>query len=397
MRTLSIILALYSLNAIAQTTFESAAEAARKVPLPAFESVVTQSTLNATLPPASFGDTTPLSSLRGDKGMGDLSTPGFNKSVACDTQNDPECLAIQMVKRGSANRPKLDEKTVEKLIENHTEIMTQSPTLLGELAGLAHTEKTCEKIEQVIPGVSTTEVCDITVGTNDIEATCEEGWEESRSPWVSYVCTMTALPTQNVCTVTTTPVTHDEHLFACTDRQARIEEKSCTVPATVSVKKTHPYTCPVTLAAEEKKTCVKTLKVVVTPLCSVKDPPQTEIRLNDYRTLYGWRPGSAYYGFQVIMECRASLDTFSVKFVVNGTVLGTVTSLPARIETDIKGFGIVIDARRTVIDHEHVIAVDVTNVDTGLGTTTLSGTVVMETLTQQEHEVWSETCEARGS
>ena len=37
MRTLSIILALYSLNAIAETSFETTAQAARQVPLPAFE------------------------------------------------------------------------------------------------------------------------------------------------------------------------------------------------------------------------------------------------------------------------------------------------------------------------------------------------------------------------
>ena len=98
MRTLSIILALYSLNAIAETSFETAAQAARQVPLPAFESIVTQESLNATLPPESFGDTTALSSLRGEIDLGDLTTPGFKKSVACDTLNDPECLGIQTFK-----------------------------------------------------------------------------------------------------------------------------------------------------------------------------------------------------------------------------------------------------------------------------------------------------------
>ena len=99
MRTLSIILALYSLNAIAETSFETSVQVARQVPLPALESILTQESLNATLPSESFGDTTALSSLRGEICMGDLTTPDFKKSVACDTQNDPECLGFQIVKR----------------------------------------------------------------------------------------------------------------------------------------------------------------------------------------------------------------------------------------------------------------------------------------------------------
>jgi hypothetical protein len=74
---LSIILALYSPNAIEETSFKTAAQAARQVPLPAFESIQTQEFLNATLPLESFGDTTALSYLRGKVGMGDLTTPGF--------------------------------------------------------------------------------------------------------------------------------------------------------------------------------------------------------------------------------------------------------------------------------------------------------------------------------
>ena len=117
--------------------------------------------------------------------MGDLHTPGYQKSQTCDTQNDPECLAIQVLKRGSANPPKLDEKTIENVIKNHTEIVTNSTALLGDLAGLGHTEKVCEKIESVIPGQSATQVCDITEATSSTESTCKEGWSETRSPWTS--------------------------------------------------------------------------------------------------------------------------------------------------------------------------------------------------------------------
>lgn len=461
-------------------TFEEAGALAKDVKIPSFADYLTKESMNQTLPPTSFGDTSSLSDLRGEKGLGDIRTPGLNKAIACDTKTDPECLAIQMLRYGSANNPKFDETTEAQIKGEYTNTMGNKDAILGDLAGIGSKERVCETVESVIPGQSATEVCDITTATGSTQGTCEEGWEESKSLLVYYQCTMKALQTENrcdvittaithnediyqctdreaviennactvtttpithdqdiyecidrkdvfednACTVTTTPITHDqdiyqctdrkdvfedkhcavtttalthkEDIYQCTDRAATYENRTCDVPATVVVDKTYPYTCPITQAQAVKKSCVKTLNVVVTPLCSAKDPPQTEIRLNEYRTLYGWRPGSAYYGFQVIMECRASLDDFSVQFVVNGTVLGTVTSLPTRIVTDIKGFGIIIEARRTVINHEHVIEVDVTNVDTGKGSTTLSGTVVMETLTQQEHEVWSETCEAGG-
>ena len=86
MWSIPIIFSLYSLSAIAQVTFEDAANAAKSVPLPAFELILTKATMESTLPPSSVGDTTPLSSLRGENGMGDLHTPGYQKSLACDTK-----------------------------------------------------------------------------------------------------------------------------------------------------------------------------------------------------------------------------------------------------------------------------------------------------------------------
>ena len=238
--SIPIIFSLYSLSAIAQVTFEDAANAGKSVPLPAFESIVTKATMEATLPSSSLGDTTALSSLRGENGMGDLHTPGYQKSLACDTKNDPECLAIQVLKRCSANPPKLNEKTIENVIKNHTEIVTNSTPLLGDLAGFAHTEKICEKVETVIPGQAATQVCDITQATTATESTCEEGWRETRSPWTNYVCTMNALEEQNACWVSTTPVTHDERIFTCTDRKAIVNDFACDVPATVTVEKKLP-------------------------------------------------------------------------------------------------------------------------------------------------------------
>ena len=393
--SIPIIFSLYSLSAIAQVTFEDAANAAKSVPLPAFESIVTKATMEATLPPSSVGDTTALSLLRGENGMGDLHTPGYQKSLACDTKNDPECLAIQVLKRGSANPPKLDEKTVENVIKNHTEIVSNSTPLLGDLAGLAHTEKVCEKVESVIPGQAATQVCDITQATTATESTCEEGWRETRSPWTSYVCTMNALEEQNACWVSTTPVTHDERIFTCTDRKAIVNDFACDVPATVTVEKTYPYTCPVKLAAETKKKCVRTLNVVVTPLCS-QNPSET-IRLNPFRENYGWKPSSSYLRLEATLTCAATLDAITLTFKSAGSVVATMSTFPASTTITIKDFAMTIDVQRVTIDAHPYLEVLITNVDTGQGTTTIATNLLMQTQTQQEHDVWSESCEEAAS
>ena len=132
---------------------------------------------------------------------------------------------------------------------------------------------------------------------------------------------------------------------------------ACDVPATVTVEKTYSYSCPVKLAAQTKKKCVRTLNVVVTPLCS-QNPSET-IRLNPFRENYGWKPGSP---------------------------VATMSTFPASTTFIIKDFSMTIDA------HPY-LEVLITNVDTGLGTTTIASNLLMQTQTQQEHDVWSESSE----
>ena len=273
--------------------------------------------------------------------------------------------------------------------------MTNSTPLLGDFADLAHTEKVCEKIESVIPGQSATQVCDITQGTTATESTCEEGWHEIRSPWTSYVCTMNALQEESACEVTTTPVTHDEKIFTCTDRQAISTNFSCEVPATVTVEKTYPYTCPITLAAETKKKCVRTLNVVVTPLCS-QNPSET-IRLNPFRENYGWKPSSSYLRLEATLTCAATLDAITLTFKSAGSVVATMNTFPASTTITIKDFAMTINVQRVTIDAHPYLEVLITNVDTGQGATTIATNLLMQTQTQQEHDVWSESSEEEAS
>ena len=89
-------------------TVNEAALAAQSVPRPNYGSIVTNDKRNDVISKDFVGDTSDLSNLRDKHGMGDLFTPGSNKANGCLSKNDPECLAVQLVYQGGANKPKLD-------------------------------------------------------------------------------------------------------------------------------------------------------------------------------------------------------------------------------------------------------------------------------------------------
>lgn len=392
MKRLSVIIfALYSLNAIAQVSFEDAANAARKVPIPAFETFVTHDKKTDVLPPSSIGDTTALSNLRGPLGMGDIKTPGLEKAIRCDTQNDPECLAIQMLKYGSANPPTLGETEGEKIRHQYTETIRESDQILGDLTALGHTERVCQNVSQEVAGNSTTEVCDITMATNDTEATCEEGWDETKSLWVAYACTMQALATDNVCEVKTRALTHEENLFACTDREAMVDEQTCEVPAEVTVKKTFPYTCPIKSAQETKKNCVKTLEVITTPTCNGGAGQDISLRVKTF-TDYGWTADPWERSFKAHMSCGTSLTDFTLT-IQSSIYNGTITSAPFTTTSTSYGLDFIIAFRVFEKDYMPHWEVSVTNIDAGLGSITLVDSIPFRLINHQERDVWTETCE----
>ena len=372
-------------------TFEEAGALARQVKVPDFAKYLTKESMNTTLPPSSFGDTQSLSDLRGEKGLGDIKTPGLNKAIACDTKTDPECLAIQMLRYGSANNPSFDETTKEAIRTEYDQVMGNKDVLLGDLTQLGSHERVCETIETVIPGQKATEVCDITTATGSTQGQCQEGWEESKSLLVFYQCTMNALDVTNACTVTTTALTHSEDIYQCTDRKPTYETRTCDVPANVVVTKTYPYTCPITMAEEKKTSCVRTLNVVVTPLCSTN--PSETIRLNPFRENYGWKPSSSYLRLEATLTCAETLSAITLTFKSAGSVVATMSSFPASTTITIKDFAMTIDVKRVTIDAQPYLEVLVTNVDTGQGTTTIATNLLMQTTKQQEHDVWSESCQ----
>ena len=100
----------------ADISVNDAAAAAQTVPRPNYGTIVTNDKRNDVVSKDFVGDTSDLSSLRPESGMGDLLTPGADKANGCLSKNDPECLAVQLVYQGGANKPELSDEEKDKIL-----------------------------------------------------------------------------------------------------------------------------------------------------------------------------------------------------------------------------------------------------------------------------------------
>ena len=119
---LSVFLILLTVSVSASAgdvSVNDAAQAAQSVPRPNYSSIVTNDKRNDVVNKDFIGDTSDLSNLRDKHGMGDLFTPGSNKANGCLSKNDPECLAVQLVYQGGANKPELDESDKNEIMGDY--------------------------------------------------------------------------------------------------------------------------------------------------------------------------------------------------------------------------------------------------------------------------------------
>lgn len=85
-------------------TLQEAAQAAQSVATPSYGEILTHEKRVEILPSDAIGNTSDLEKLKGNDGMGDILTPATNKTNACLKAGDPECLAIQVVKKNAQCR-----------------------------------------------------------------------------------------------------------------------------------------------------------------------------------------------------------------------------------------------------------------------------------------------------
>ena len=227
-----------------------AASAAHSVARQNYGQIVTGSMRDDVINKDFVGDTSDLTSLRDKHGMGDLFTPGSNKANGCLSKDDPECLAVQLVYQGGANKPELDEAEKEEILKDYENTINQAGDLVGEAGSIVSTDTKCETVTTVIPGLSEIEVCDETTASL-VTGTCSEGWTMDKTLFELYRCNKGSETTE-VCQILREVQSHTENRYSCVKDDGETAQNACTVPVTVDVEKRYPYQC--TIDAEPPKT-----------------------------------------------------------------------------------------------------------------------------------------------
>ena len=383
---LSVFLILLTVSVSASAgdvSVNDAAQAAQSVPRPNYSSIVTNDKRNDVVNKDFIGDTSDLSNLRDKHGMGDLFTPGSNKANGCLSKNDPECLAVQLVYQGGANKPELDESDKNEIMGDYEDTIGNADEIVGDADSIVSSETHCETVETVIPGVSQIEVCDEATG-GVTSGTCSEGWTMEMGTIELYRCHEEAVENQT-CRIDREVISHTENRYSCVKDPAQIEEAACTVPVTVDIKKEYPYSCRIETQPATTETCIKTLNVTVTPACVSN--PQTSVSLAPFKEV-GYTVSSSYNTASISYKCQDALS-MTVKF--GPRTMGTFTEVPSSFTKTYRiEFTVSLDLIQEDGHDRYVITI--TNTDVGKGTRTVTASIPVRKPEPQIVDHWENVC-----
>lgn len=139
---------------------EDAVNAGKTMPIPDFD-VITKGEDVTDFVKNNTGNTEELEALR-QNGQGVLYDPGRAEADACWSRNDPKCLAVQMVDKGSTNRPKLDPDEADKLLGGRDDVIDNADDWV-DLGGNGSSAGNCEDYITVIPKPEETLTCEVRI------------------------------------------------------------------------------------------------------------------------------------------------------------------------------------------------------------------------------------------
>lgn len=360
-----------------------AAATAQAVPRPNYGSIVTNDKRNDVVNKDFIGDTSDLSNLRDKHGMGDLFTPGSNKANGCLSKNDPECLAVQLVYQGGANKPELDESEKNEIMGDYEDTIGNADEIIGDADSIVSSETHCETVETVIPGISQIEVCDEATG-GVTAGTCSEGWTMEMGTRELYRCHEETVENQT-CRIDREVISHTENRYSCLKDPAQIDESACTVPVTVEVKKEYPYTCRIESKPATTETCIKTLNVSVVQACT--DDQSATVNLKPFKDV-GYTATGTYLTANFRYTCT---EDMKVIVKIGPRTMGTMTEAPSSFKAIYRlEFTFTVDIIQK--DGYDYYEFTITNIDKGKGTKTLSTTLPIYKPTPQITDHWENVC-----
>ena len=385
-RSLSGLVLLLAMGNVCagNVSVNDAALAAQSVPRPNYGSIVTNDNRNDVINKDFIGDTSDLSDLRGESGMGDLFTPGSNKANACLSKDDPECLAVQLVYQGGANKPELSEEVKDKILGEYEDVIGNADDLIGSAGDIVSSETHCETVSTVIPGLSEIEVCDEATG-GIVTGTCSEGWTMEMGTRELYRCHTNAVSEAKTCRIEKEVLSHTENRYSCVKAPAEYNDAKCTVPVTVDVKKTYPYQCTIEKSPPTTKTCIQTLGVEIIAPCTADQ--KTNVSLKVFKEV-GYNATGVNLNATVSYACSNSMK---VTVKIGTRTMGSFTSAPSSF-TATNRIPFIFSIEQFERNGRTFYTITITNKDTGKGSRTVSTEMQVYKPQHGEIEHWETVC-----
>lgn len=249
---------------------EEAVAAGRGTPVPDFEALGKDAGLNDYVK-ANTGSTAQIEALRRD-GQGELYWPGRSQADACWKHNDPRCLAVQMVDKGSANRPNLDPDLAGDLIAGRDEVIGSAEDRV-DLGGTGSSTGTCRKHTTTITGPEETVTCEVRTTERPggaVEKSCTRRFEEITDERSVWACSNTLKEvSQEACSIPVVVKQETTTTLACFEGRKDAKTETCPVTVSVAQKQKHYAACLKPEYRSVTRTCTKRLVVRAQASCRI--------------------------------------------------------------------------------------------------------------------------------
>lgn len=362
-------------------TLQEAAQAAQSVATPSYGEILTHEKRVEILPPDAIGNTSELEKLKGNDGMGDILTPATNKTNACLKSGDPECLAIQVVKKNAAIAPDLDPGFVDDIHKGYQDIIGNANDITEGGSDIVSSEIHCETVETVIPGRSEIEVCDEGTGTTSL--TCTQGWEMSEKLNILYHCALQSTSSSQVCTIERKVHSHVDVIASCLATPAQVDSQSCRFYNDAVIDVAFPYQCQIKESATKAPTCIKTLSVEVIPACDTTFISNTSMKV--FKEV-GYNASTRYQSLRVEQSCADTFKPIRIRF--GSRTVGQFSEIPQTVNLTY-----ILNFVATIVKDGNGYLITLTNVDQGQGTRTIQTRHPILSKQIQEIDHFKETCQ----
>lgn len=249
---------------------EDAVNAGKTMPIPDFD-VITKGEDVTDFVKNNTGNTEELEALR-QNGQGVLYDPGRAEADACWSRNDPKCLAVQMVDKGSTNRPKLDPDEADKILGGRDDVIDNADDWV-DLGGNGSSAGNCEDHITVIPKPEETLTCEVRTNRepgSSVEETCEKRFDEILSEASVWACETTLKETKEAtCSVPVVVRQQTTTTLACFEGKKDATSQTCPVVVTPGQKEKHYAACFKPVYKAVTKTCTRRLVVTTDSSCKV--------------------------------------------------------------------------------------------------------------------------------